>query len=42
MVVLSKWGLVRHGRQVNWITDRLSNNKWPKNHFEGEMAGDDG
>jgi hypothetical protein len=38
MVVLSKRGSVGCGRQVNWVTDRLSSNKWPTNHFEGEMA----
>jgi hypothetical protein len=42
MVVLSKRGSVGRGRQVSWITDRLSSNKWPMDHFEGEMVGDGG
>jgi hypothetical protein len=41
-VVLSKQGSVGRGRQVSWIMDRLSSNKWPTVHFEGEMACDGG
>jgi hypothetical protein len=32
-VVLFKRGSVGHRRQVSWITDRLSSNKWPTNHL---------
>jgi hypothetical protein len=39
-VVLSKQVSVGRGRQASWLTDRLSSNKWPTNHFECEMAGD--
>jgi hypothetical protein len=31
---------VGHGRQVNWLTDMSSSNKWPTDHLECEMAGD--
>jgi hypothetical protein len=40
-VILSKWMSVGRGRQVNWLTDRSSSNKWPTDHLECEMAGDD-
>jgi hypothetical protein len=40
-VVLSKRVSVGRGRQVSWLTDRLSSNKWPTDHLECEMAGDD-
>ena len=39
-VVLSKQVSVGRGRQVTWITDRLSSNKWPTDHIECDMAGD--
>jgi hypothetical protein len=39
-VVLSKRVSVGHGRQVSWLTDRLSSNKWSTDHLECEMAGD--
>jgi hypothetical protein len=32
-VVLSKWVSVGHGRQVSWLTDRSSSNKWPTDHL---------
>jgi hypothetical protein len=32
-VVLSKRVSVGRGRQVSWITDRLSSNKWPTDHL---------
>jgi hypothetical protein len=32
-VVLFKRGSVGRGRQVSWITDRLSSNKWPTDHL---------
>jgi hypothetical protein len=40
-VVLSKRVSVGCGRQVSWLRDRLSSNKWPMDHLECEMAGDD-
>jgi hypothetical protein len=39
-VVLSKRVSVGRGRQVNWLMDRLSSNKWPTDHFDCEMEGD--
>jgi hypothetical protein len=39
-VVLSKWVSVGRGRQVSWLTDRSSSNKWPTDHLVCEMAGD--
>jgi hypothetical protein len=39
-VVLRKWILVGCGRQVNRLTDKLANNKWPTGRLEHEMAGD--
>jgi hypothetical protein len=39
-VVLSKRVSVGRRRQVSWIMDRLSSNKWPTDHFGCEMAGD--
>jgi hypothetical protein len=33
MVVLFKLGSVGRGRQVSWITDRLSSNKWTTGHL---------
>jgi hypothetical protein len=38
-VVLSKRVFVGHGRQVNWLMNRLSSNKWPTDHLECEMVG---
>jgi hypothetical protein len=32
-VVLFKLGSVGRGRQVSWITDRLSSNKWTTGHL---------
>jgi hypothetical protein len=32
-VVLFKLGLVGRGRQVSWIMDRLSSNKWTTGHL---------
>jgi hypothetical protein len=40
MVVLSKRVSVGRERQVSWLTDRLSSDKWPMDHLECEMAGD--
>jgi hypothetical protein len=40
MVVLGKWVSVWCGRQVSWLTDRPSSNKWQTDHLECEMAGD--
>jgi hypothetical protein len=39
-VVLSKWVSVGCERQVSWLTDRLSSNKWPTDHLECEVEGD--
>jgi hypothetical protein len=39
-VVLSKRVSVGRRRQVSWLMDKLSSNKWPTGHLEREMVGD--
>jgi hypothetical protein len=39
-VFLSERVSVGHGRQVSWLMDKLSSNKWPTGHLECEMVGD--
>jgi hypothetical protein len=39
-VVLSKRVSVGCERQVSWLTDRISSNKWLTDHLDCDMAGD--